>query len=208
MMRWSIVISVSVAMISVAFCAIFAGPTVAAAETVAPAAAAEEGWSFDDIKDVCEAIHFVMISIGIGCGIYWFGRSWVPLYTAPRIEFAVDAERIVETETAQLVELVARVKNAGSKPAKMNQLQFTLRSVSADKQPLPSRPLVSDADLTMLFEAAPELAAFIVDAGTQRRCVLAATVSKTVSFAVVTAKVSTAQRVEMYEASKLVRLGG
>lgn len=194
-----------VAIILIAAWTILARPTFFVVSENASAAATEEGWSFDDIKDVCEAFHFVMISIGIGCGLYWFWTSWVPSQGAVCIEFAVDAERVGETETARIVELVAWVKNIGKQSAKLSELQFTLRSIHAGHTAA-GAALMKQADVEPFLETTPKPASFVVDAGAQRRCVLAVTVPKSLEFALVTARVKSEQRVELYEASKLVGL--
>ncbi|MFO0918768.1 MAG: hypothetical protein U0872_10695 [Planctomycetaceae bacterium] len=206
-MNTSVVRVVLIVMILIVAGVILVRPAVfvASGNVSAAAAESEDSWSLDDIKDVCEAAHFVMISLGIGCGILWFWTSWVPSHGGPRIEVSVEAERIGETETTRLVELVAWVKNIGQQSAKLSELQFTLRSILSGHTAT-GAALMKQVDLELLFETTPKQASFVVDAGAQRRCVLAVMVPKTVDFALVTARAKYGGRGVVYEASKVVRL--
>ena len=208
-MNTSVVRVVLIVMILIVAGVILARPAifVASGNVSAAAAESEDSWSLDDIKDVCEAAHFVMISLGIGCGILWFWTSWVPSQGGPQIEFSVEAERIGETETTRLVELVARVRNKGVKPARFQQLQFLLQAIAAENLSMSGQPTVHAAELSPPIEVQAEPAAFVVDAGAARRCSAAVRIPKRVGYGDVTARARSEGRGAVYEASKVVRLG-
>jgi|SRR5579863_5713420 len=171
----------------------------------AAVAAAEEGWSFDDIKDVCEAAQFIMIGLGVGFALHWYCCRYLPARDDPRIEFDVDIERAGERETAWLIEVVAVLKNSGNVRASFSNLSCVLKSVEYDLSSA-AGPLARTGALSPLFEEQWEPASFLVDAGTRRRCMLAAAIPKSIDYVVVSATVKHDKRSEPYYASKCVRL--
>jgi hypothetical protein len=180
------------------------------AQPVGDAAAqvAKEGWSFDDIKDVCEAIQFVMFSLGTGCALYWYFFQHIPSTKLPRIEFDVEIERAGENDAAWLVDVVALVTNLGKAPAALSELCCVLESVPPDGSSLPNGSFAKKLALSRLFEESWDPAAFVVDAGTRRRRALAVAIPKAINSVVVSATVRHEKRVEPYRASRFVRLGG
>jgi hypothetical protein len=166
----------------------------------------DEGWSFDDIKDVCEAIQFVMFSLAVGCTLYWFWFKHLPTKDVPRIEFDVDVERVGENDAVWIIDVVALVKNLGRTRADLAELRFVLESVVADRLAAESGSLAKINALKPLIEGEWAPAKFALDAGTQTRRAFAAAIPKTVNHVVVTGRARNAKRTEIYDASKLVRL--
>ncbi len=171
-------------------------------------AAADEGWSFDDIKDVCEAIQFILFSIAVGAALYWFWFRHLPSKELPRIEFDVDVQRIGENDVAWLIEVVALVKNLGRAKAELTELRFALEAVVADRLSAKSGSLANMNALGPLFAGDWGPATLVLDAGTRARRGFAAAIPKTVNHVVVTAQLRHGSRAAVYEASRLVRLSG
>jgi hypothetical protein len=198
--------------IALATCAASTETALAQPETrplqSAAAIAPDDGWSFDDIKDVCEAIQFIMFSIGVGAALFWFWFQHLPSIGLPRIEFDVDVDRVGENDVTWIIDIVATVKNLGRAKADLSELRFELESVLADRLSTQCGSLVGRNALTPLFEGEWTQSTFVLDAGTQTRRTFAAAIPKTITHVVVTAHVRNAKRTEVYDASRLVRLSG
>ena len=172
------------------------------------AVAPDEGWSADDIKDVFEGIQFIMFSIGVGAALYWFWFQHLSSKELPRIEFDVDINCVGENDAAWIIDVFASVRNLGHAKAELTGLHVALESVVTDRLSANSGLLASTDALMPLFAREWVPAQFVLDAGTQTRRACAAALPKTVNFVIVTAQVRHAKRSEIYDASRLVRLGG
>ena len=165
-----------------------------------------ENWSFDDIKDVCEATQFVMICLVIGSALYWFFCLYMPDRKSPRLELDVAMERSGETDAVWLVEVVALLHNRGSAPMQVSDLHCVVHSVSTESLLANGGPLTKANGLKALCDTHWEPALIVLDGRTQRRCSLALVIPKTVAGVVISASANCEKRPEPYLSSKLVWL--
>ena len=206
-MSWSVVRVGAVALVTLLA---FAAVVAAQPETRSPQRAVsiehEEWFSADDIKDVFEAIQFIMFSLGVGAALYWFWCHYLPSKDNPRIEFDVDVGHIGQNDETWFIELVAIVKNHGCKKAELTELRFALESIVPDSLSSQAGALASLKALTPLCSGEWVPATFVLDSGTQSRRAVAVAIPKTFDQINVTAHVRNVKRIELYTASKLVRL--
>lgn len=112
---------------------------------------AAEPWSLDDYKDICEAVHFLAITIGIGGGLYWLFARHLPAQQAPRLEFDVDLVNHGEREGTRLIEVVAHLRNLGANPVAITRLRFTVQAVTTETRSIGSGLLGESGGLSALF---------------------------------------------------------
>ena len=167
----------------------------------------DERWSLDDGKDVCEAVHFVAITIGIGVGLYWFRLHYVPCERAVRIEFQVDVSPRGELETCRLVEIVAVINNLSRVAGAVTECRFTLAAVEPGSAGAAPGPLEKLNLLAPLFADEWLSARTVLDAGTQNRLVCVASIPREVRQVVVTGHLKHDGRAEPYAASRLIAIG-
>ncbi len=176
------------------------------AQTAAPGAG-DEGWSFDDIKDVCEAVHFVAISIGIGVGLWWFCLRYVPRDISSRIEFHVEVAVGGELDSCRLLEVVAVISNLSRHAVPLAECRFTLAAVTPAGGSPAHGPLDKLKALAPLFAGEWLSSRTVLDAGTSQRLVCAASIPRDVKQIVVTGHLKHDGRHEPYAASRLVAIG-
>lgn len=167
--------------------------------------------SFDDIKDICEAIQFVAISAGIAAALYWFWKFWLPQAQVARVEFDVYAccvgVRCVDgREDSWLIEVVATINNVGRVPAEIARCGFTLSSVNTDGTVTKCGPLAGSNALTPLFDAQWIPTKTIIDTGTRARFTCPAAIPRSVTHVVVTGELTHHDTSATLSASKLVAM--
>jgi len=160
-----------------------------------------ERWSLDDIKDVCEAVHFVAISLGIGAGLYWFCRRYLPRDSALRIEFNVDATVGSEHDSCRLIEVVGLVNNLSHSPVRLIDCRFTLAAVTPAGGSLSVGPV---APLATLVAGEWIASRTVLDAGTCHRLTCPAAIPRNVMHVIVSGSLKHEGRVDPYTASRLV----
>jgi hypothetical protein len=167
--------------------------------------------SFDDIKDVCEAIQFVAISAGIAAALYWFWKFWLPQAQVARVEFDIDVRcvgvRCVDgSEDSWLIEVVATISNIGRVPAEIARCGFTLASVNTDVTATKCGPLADANALTPLFDAQWIPTKTIIDIGTRARFNCPSAIPRSVTHVVVTGQLKHHDTSATQSASKLVAM--
>jgi hypothetical protein len=172
------------------------------------AAAPQEGWSTDDVKDVFEATKHLMISIGIGVALYWFWAFEFPARKLARIEFDADVIRVGENNVASIIEVVATVSNLGRARVELTELCFALKSVQTELVTEQSGSLAGMNVLSPLFEGQWTPNRLVLDPGTKTRLTFAAAIPKTVFQVFVNAQAKSVSRPAIYEASRLIQLIG
>lgn len=127
----------------------------------------EEGWSFDDIKDVFEAIHFLAITLGIGVGIWWFLTRYLSQSSALSLDLEVT--RRARTQGGQLIEILATIRNDGINGSHVDRCLVSIAAIDADVAA--SRPglLREGEGLTPVVEEALLSKRTLIAAGTSLR---------------------------------------
>jgi hypothetical protein len=89
----------------------------------------DEGWSFDDIKDVFEAIHFLAITVGIGVGVWWFVSRYLSQASILTLDLDIGGQTSVPEGEQVVVELVAAIRNDGVSGARIRRCSFSVSSI-------------------------------------------------------------------------------
>lgn len=110
----------------------------------------DEGWSFDDVKDVFEAIHFFAITVGIGVGVWWFSNRYLRQGEALSLELDVGSRS--SAGQADVLELVARIRNDGVNGARIRRCSFQVSIIDAAQAAREPGVLLEGAGQKPLFD--------------------------------------------------------
>jgi hypothetical protein len=166
----------------------------------------EDGPSFDDIKDVCEAIQFVAITVGIAAALYWFWKFWLPYAQSHRVEFDVDVRCVDGRDGSRLIEVAAEINNVGCVPAEITRCWFTLSAVNPDAAATKAGPLAESNALTPLFESEWTPTKTSIDAESRTQFTCPAAIPRSVTHVVVTGQLMQQGRPKTQSASRLVAM--
>jgi hypothetical protein len=114
-------------------------------------AVADEGWSFDDVKDVFEAVHFLAITIGIGVGVWWFVSRYLSQASILTLDLDIGGQTSVAVGEQRVVELVAAIRNEGVSGARIRRCSFSVSAIDTGTG-LRAGVLQQGAGLKPLFE--------------------------------------------------------
>jgi len=128
---------------------------------------ADEGWSFDDIKDVFEAIHFLAITLGIGVGVWWFLTRYLSQTSALSIDLEVT--RRTRSSGGQLVEIQATIRNDGINGAHVDRCLISIAAIDADVAASHPGLLREGEGLSPVVEEALLSTRMLIAAGTSLR---------------------------------------
>lgn len=170
------------------------------------AASEDEAWSLDDYKDICEATQFVMISVAIGVGLWWYFTRYAPGPGSRRLTFDVELRDLGREERSHWLEISCIVTNCGAASASVARLMYTVTPISMATLSQGSVAPVSSQETT-LTEQAWVAGGTELEAGCQSRYAALVAVSSETRYVQVTGTLEQPENRGRSTVTRLIALG-
>lgn len=166
-----------------------------------------EPWSLDDIKDVCEAVQFVAITIAIAAGLYWLARHIRHKREAPRLELQIEVQAVGTLENGSVLEIAAIVSNHGCQQQQLADFSLELAPLSAKPEPTAAVSQLT-VGAVLYSSAGLPVARPFVDAGSRYRYVWPVQVTAATTHLLATVKVKCLATGTIYTAAIVTSRSG
>jgi hypothetical protein len=182
------------------------GPISSPAVRPGPPAADDAAWSLDDIKDVCEAVQFVAITIGVVVAIGCYLAVHRAGLRAPCVEVTVEVADVSLGNGTHLLELAVVVWNRGRSTVLLAPIRLDLARVLDHEEVAGGGAAAGPARLLPLFEGAIMAEQASLEPGTRQRFVCPVAVLPSAQHLLATVRWRRPDQRTPSEFSRLVRL--